>query len=322
MPQGQSPRYARQVMAPRGRRYATPPAPVSNQARYDEAGVSGTQEVQYVLNMPRVIGASLVPVVVAFALSPIPSSIACAIGTPNPDVTSVTIGVSPSSAGYVAWEEVGTFAELSDRTSSYATHPEEWDFLCYDQGDEPWGSQLYQTGSIAETGCGLCSACHALSMVLGEEITPDVLAQQMQDYSESHGYIAYGTAGTVWAGWEQILEGLYGDRVTIGKVPTTTDAVREAVTSGKPVVYNAPAGGEILLADGSWRTTYGGHVLTCYRYEDGHFYVKDSSSKENGHGLGNAIAYSEEEFEQVMAQASGHLGYVYTFEANPVPVMD
>lgn len=280
-------------------------------------------QVRYVLNVPRVIGAALVPVALVVGLSPIPRAIAGAIGTPAAEASSIDSEAIVAPSDVLVWSDSVPALEATGEEaggSAFQTHPEKWDWLCYDQAAEPWGDQLYQTGSIAGTGCGLCSAAHALTLVLGEEITPDVLARQMQDYSDAHGYIDYGSAGTVWAGWEEILQGLYGDRVTIGKVASTPEAVRDAVTHGKAVVYNAPAGGDIFLADGTWRTTGSGHVLTCYRYEDGKFYVKDSSSQAVGHGLGNAIAYSADDFAMVMEQASGHLGYVYTFEAKASPV--
>jgi len=290
-----------------------------------QGGVPSAPQVRYVLNVPRVIGAALVPIVATVALSPIPRAIAGAISVPAVESSAVDSEVIVASSGALVWSKTASSPDSATVTpgkSTYQTHPEQWDWLCYDQGAEPWGSQLYQTGSIEATGCGLCSASHALTMVLGEEIPPDVLARQMQDYSDAHGYIDYGSAGTIWAGWEEIMQGLYGDRVNIGKIPSTPDAVKEAVTHGKAVVYNAPIGGDILLADGTWRTTWGGHVLTCYRYKDGKFYVKDSSSQTVGHGLGNAIAYSAEDFAMVMEQASGHLGYVYTFEAKATPTMD
>lgn len=293
----------------RERRAGARGIPIADMMPQEDAteAVDAEPQVRYVLDVRRVVAVALVPLQIAVLATVVPPVIRAVAATGAADAT-------PSGLD----DTLVTSSSVSDTTFdwavpvSFADAPEQWDWLCYDQGDERWGDLPYQTGSIAGTGCGACAAAHALTMLLDEEITPDALSAQMQEYSDAHGGIAYGTAGTVWAGWEQCLKGLYGDRVSIDKVDATPAAVRKAVTEGKVVVYNVPAGfSGIVLADGETRTTYGGHVLACYRYADGHFYVKDSSSQANGHGLGNRIRYTEDEFADSMAGAKGHLGYVY-----------
>lgn len=289
--------------------HASYPPPVGT-AVPDDA--YGTVTVRYVPNVRRIVGtvAAVLSLGLAFG---IPGRNALAIDPASKGIdlpvadAVVPANVASASNGDFDWSAAGS--------SSYARNPESWDWLCYDQGAEPWAWKPYQTDSIAQTGCGLCSAAHCLTMVLDEEIKPDELAERMREYSDAHGYIDFGSNGTVWAGWEEVLQGLYGDRVDIQKEPTTPEAVKDAVTHGRAVVFNAPSGGDVLNADGVWGITPYGHVLTCYRYENGAFYVKDSSSQQSGHGLGNAIRYTDSEFAMMMEQASHHLGWVYTFEA-------
>ena len=278
----------------------------------EEAPVASSEQISYVLDVRRVLLALLVPA----ALVAVPTAVVPAVQAIAAAGDGAPTGVAPEFGGALVRSAGGTETEFDWAVPvSFSDSPERWDWLCYDQGDARWGEHLYQNGSIAGTGCGVCSAAHALTMLLDEEIRPDDLSDQMAEYAEAHGGIAYGTAGTVWAGWEACLGGLYGDRVSIEKIDATAEAVRKAVTDGKVIVYNVPAGfSGIVLADGTTRTTYGGHVLTCYRYADGYFYVKDSSSLANGHGLGNSIRYTAEEFADSMAGAKQHLGYVYAFD--------
>ena len=277
-----------------------------------ETVAASEEQVRYVLDVRRVAMALLVPV----ALVLVPTVVVPGVQAAAASGRGVSSVAMPGFEGSLVHSSDSTEAEFDWAVPiPFATAPERWDWLCYDQGDSRWDEHLYQNGSIGGTGCGVCAAAHVLTMLLDEEIRPDMLSDQMGQYAEEHGGIEYGTAGTVWAGWERCLDGLYGDRVSMEKVASTTDAVREAVTSGKVVVYDVPAGfSGIVLADGTTRTTYGGHVLTCYRYEDGYFYVKDSSSQANGHGLGNSIRYTTEDFADSMAGAQQHLGYVYAFD--------
>lgn len=210
--------------------------------------------------------------------------------------------------------EVGAAAlEASQPAQAEPGDLSHYDYLCYDQGDEPWASAPYQSSSIESSGCGACATAEALTMLLGDEITPDELAGRMREYADANGGINFGDGpGTSWDGWEEVLEGMYGGRVNVDQIPSDSACVRAAIEAGHPVVFSVPAGFDgIRNADGTFRATGGGHVMCAYRYADGAYYVKDSASKLRGGGLGNAIPYSEDEFASAMRALGDHFGYCF-----------
>jgi len=270
--------------------------------------------VRYVIDIPRVAGA--IATAIALVVTPlVPWGHALAM------VPSVLQPAAKTGNSYTPeWEPV-PIRRLSEGDTrqgetqplvTVTVNPSKWDDLCYFQGDPRWGSEMFQTGSIADTGCGLCATAHALTILLDEEIPPDVLSARLREYSDSVGGIDYGSCGVVWAGWEEVVDGAYGDLIEIGRTECTPAAVREALSDGKMVIFNPPAGAPLKLTDGTMFTIGGGHVVMCYKYENGTFYEKDSGYQPDGYGEASQIAYSENEFAQVMEGCQSHLGYVYT----------
>lgn len=165
------------------------------------------------------------------------------------------------------------------------------DALCHMQGDPRWAREPYQGGcDIGSHGCGCCAASMALTLLLGEEVTPDELARRMRGHAGPRGitYCIPGV-GTAYAGWLATLRALFPE-VEIEGMGTGFGDIMGAVAGGAVVVLSVGEA-DLRLQDGSTRHTHG-HVMLAYDAGGGAIWTKGSAE-------GPRIGYDEEAYAAI-----------------------
>lgn len=204
--------------------------------------------------------------------------------------------------------------------SSSGADMSDFDSLYFAQDDPRWANEPYGEVEIGPAGCGLCAACHCISILLGEEVDPPTLATKMREVDPSLSFNPYGV-GTVYAPWMAAIEKIYSGQISINQHGYSLDAAKTALEQGHPFVFGIGAGtGEIIkLSNGGFRQTNGGHVMMAYKMENGNIYVKDSSASRDGIPA-CSVEYSAAEWERLMSGNATRLMWEFS-TPNPAKSM-
>lgn len=160
-----------------------------------------------------------------------------------------------------------------------------------------WSSMGYWGGTVAGWGCGLCAYTTAIDALTGASYTPDEMLAIRGDYAGMEKSLSYRSQGEFTLSTFGIGTSYLGG--------TSTDALREFLTSYDGVAILCSRGRVYHNKEGVWRTS-GGHYTCCVGYlvddetGEGYFAMQDSSYLGDS---GTCVRYSENEMAQLLAVA-------------------
>lgn len=169
------------------------------------------------------------------------------------------------SLGIVTWVH-GAVGVSSPEPAGTSTPREEWrvgevPFLY--QTDPQWASHPYAGGTVEKSGCGPTCLSMAYAALTGRV---DLDPAAMADFSERRGYTVDGMTE-----WALMTEGAAELGLVSRELPADADAVREALTAGRPVICSVRPGDF---------TTTGHFIVLAGLTEGGEVTVRDPNSPE------------------------------------------
>lgn len=149
-------------------------------------------------------------------------------------------------------------ADLQEYPEGYANLP------YYNQTDIRWGSNSYGNSTIFSGGCGPTSLAMVVSGLIGQRITPDIVA----DWSYRNGHRAEGSGSY----WSLMTEGGKNYGLNVEAVSRKDpNSIIKALSEGNPVIVSM----------GKGHFTSGGHFIVLRGITaDGKILVHDSASVE------------------------------------------
>lgn len=180
------------------------------------------------------------------------------------------VGALLVSFGIVMWAlgsvGVGPGVARSAEPAGTSTPREEWrvgevPFLY--QTDPQWASHPYAGGTVEKNGCGPTCLSMAYAALTGRV---DLDPAAMADFSEQRGYTVDGMTE-----WALMTEGAAELGLVSRELPADADAVREALTAGRPVICSVRPGDF---------TTTGHFIVLAGLTEGGEVTVRDPNSPE------------------------------------------
>lgn len=131
----------------------------------------------------------------------------------------------------------------------------------YYQSDERWANNAYNYksgGTIRSGGCGASALAMAVSGLTGQDITPDIIVNTLNQNNIDTVNNGAGSA--------KLIAGMYG--LTYQHINRTDKtAIDNALDSGKVCIFS-------IVANGIY--TGGGHFIMCYGREGDNYYVIES----------------------------------------------
>lgn len=164
-------------------------------------------------------------------------------------------------------------------------------------GGQPWSSLPYWTGTIASSGCGLCSYTVMVDVLTGNDYTPTDMLRMRGDWKGMDGYPddKTGSGRMTHAEWTKNKFDISSHRIDV-----SLDAMKSEMNGTEKVAIVCAAGSSFKNNDGSWRWS-SGHFIAVFAHDEHGFHVTDSAVNTS---QGKNVIYSDSDMQRLLRGTS------------------
>lgn len=160
-------------------------------------------------------------------------------------------------------------------------------------GDNPWSGLYYWTGSVARSGCGLCSYTVAINVLTGSDYTPADMLGIRGDWKGMDGYPDDKT-GSHGMTHQEYTKSQFD--IETWNISPRLSTLKEELSNGEAVAIVCAHGSAFKNKSGVWRYS-GGHFVTIVGYDEEGFHVADSAYNSSE---GTDVVYSNSEMQRML----------------------
>ena len=156
-------------------------------------------------------------------------------------------------------------------------------------------------GTIADSGCGLCSYTSMVNILKGTHYQPDEMLEVRGDWYGCEEILDQTTGTPNGMSYRDWTKDYFGIEMT--EIDDTAQAVRDALEEGNTCVIVGTYGSGFLDNQGNSRYSPP-HYICAYRCDDRGIYVHDSALTDE---TGTAVFYTDAQLDAIVNGIAGHL---------------
>lgn len=178
-------------------------------------------------------------------------------------------------------------------------HKQEKLLIQFPQGhDQPWSSIKYWNGTIATSGCGVCSYTSIIDYLCDKDYTPADMMEIRGDWRGMDGYPKDGTGVKGGGSHASFTKETFG--LDMHNIEISLDSLKKSLKDGKSAAIVCSRGRSFKNNSGDWRWS-NGHFVAVFAYDDEGFHVSDSAYITSE---GSNVIYNDSEMATMLSNSN------------------